>query len=54
MANSDPDHPGLVRIYKDKDTRPDDFENAFHCDATWRAGPAHGVGPPLRGDARAR
>jgi taurine dioxygenase len=42
VAGSDPDHPGLVRIYKDKDTRPDDFENAFHCDATWRQAPPFG------------
>jgi len=42
VAGSDPDHPGLVRIYKDRDNRPDDFENAFHCDATWRDAPPMG------------
>ena len=42
VAGSDPDHPGLVRIYKDRDNRPDDFENAFHCDATWREAPPMG------------
>ena len=42
VAGSDPDHPGLVRIYKDPDNRPDDFENAFHCDATWRKAPPMG------------
>ena len=42
VAGSDPEHPGLVQIYKDKDTRPDDFENAFHCDATWRQAPPFG------------
>jgi taurine dioxygenase len=56
VAGSDPDHPGLVRIYKDKDNRPDDFENAFHCDATWRQAPPMGSvlrcveGPQVGGD----
>ena len=56
VAGSDPDHPGLVRIYKDRDNRPDDFENAFHCDATWREVPPFGSvlrcveGPPVGGD----
>jgi taurine dioxygenase len=36
VAGSDPDHPGLVRIYKDLDSTPEHYENAFHCDATWR------------------
>ena len=56
VAGSDPDYPGLVRIYKDEDTRPDDFENAFHCDATWRQAPPFGSvlrcveGPEVGGD----
>jgi taurine dioxygenase len=41
VAGSDPDHPGLVRIYKDLDSPPEHYENAYHCDATWR------VAPPL-------
>ena len=36
VAGSDPDHPGLVCIYKDLDSPPDFYENAWHCDATWR------------------
>lgn len=42
VAGSDPDHPGLVRIYKDLDTPPEHYENAWHCDATWRAAPPMG------------
>ena len=39
---SDPDHPGLVRIYKDLDSPPEHYENAWHCDATWRPAPPMG------------
>ena len=39
---SDPDHPGLVRIYKDLDSPPEHYENAYHCDATWRDAPPMG------------
>lgn len=39
---SDPDHPGLVRIYKDLDSPAEHYENAFHCDATWRVNPPMG------------
>jgi taurine dioxygenase len=42
IAGSDPDHPGLVRIYKDLDSEPEHYENAFHCDATWRTAPPMG------------
>ncbi|MCE3284938.1 MAG: taurine dioxygenase [Steroidobacteraceae bacterium] len=42
VAGSDPDHPGLVRIYKDLDTPPEHYENAWHCDATWREAPPMG------------
>ena len=42
VAGSDPDHPGLVRIYKDLDSKPEHYENAFHCDATWREVPPFG------------
>jgi taurine dioxygenase len=36
VAGSDPDHPGLVRIYKSPDSPNDRYENAWHSDATWR------------------
>jgi taurine dioxygenase len=43
VAGSDPDHPGLVRIYKGPDTRDDQYENAYHCDTTWRECPQFGA-----------
>ncbi len=42
VAGSDPEHLGLVRIYKDLDSKPEHYENAFHCDATWRKAPPFG------------
>jgi taurine dioxygenase len=42
VAGSDPDHPGLVRIYKSLDSKKEHYENAFHCDATWRERPPFG------------
>src|SRR5262245_12723017 len=42
VAGSDPDHPGLVRIYKDLDSKKEHYENAYHCDGTWRETPAMG------------
>ena len=56
VAGSDPDHPGLVCIYKDLDSPPDFYENAWHCDATWRDCPPMGAvlryieGPAVGGD----
>ncbi|MFE3002750.1 TauD/TfdA dioxygenase family protein [Nocardia sp. NPDC059246] len=56
VAGSDPDHPGLVRIYKDLDSAPEHYENAYHCDATWRHHPPMGSvlrcveAPPVGGD----
>ena len=56
VAGSDPDHPGLVRIYKDLDSPAEQYENAFHCDATWREAPPMGSvlrcveGPAVGGD----
>ena len=53
---SDPDHPGLVRIYKDLDSPAEQYENAYHCDATWREAPPMGSvlrcveGPEVGGD----
>lgn len=37
---SDDDHPGLVRIYKDLDSPPERYENAFHSDGSWREEPS--------------
>jgi len=42
VVGSDPDHPGLVRIYKDLSSPPEHYENAYHCDATWRESPPFG------------
>ena len=42
VAGSDPDHPGLVRIYRGGKTKDDHYENAWHCDATWREKPPMG------------
>ncbi|MEU2632913.1 TauD/TfdA family dioxygenase, partial [Kitasatospora sp. NPDC007106] len=56
VAGSDPDHPGLVRIYKELDSAPEHYENALHTDGTWRETPAMGavlrcvVTPPVGGD----
>jgi len=56
VVGSDPDHPGLVRIYKGADTRHLQYENAWHCDATWRESPQLGAVlrcvecPPVGGD----
>lgn len=56
VAGSDPEHPGLVCIYKDLNSPPDYFENAWHCDATWRERPPMGAVlrclecPPVGGD----
>lgn len=56
VAGSDPDHPGLVRIYKSPDAPADRYENAWHTDATWRDKPPFGCvlrcieAPPVGGD----
>jgi taurine dioxygenase len=56
VVGSDPDHPGLVRIYKDLSSPPEHYENAWHCDATWRETPPMGCvlrcveGPEFGGD----
>ncbi len=56
VAGSDPDHPGLVRIYKNPDSPNDRYENAWHTDATWREKPPFGCVlrcvecPPVGGD----
>ena len=56
VAGSDPEYPGLVRIYKSPDAPPDRYENAWHTDATWREKPPFGCVlrcvecPPVGGD----
>jgi alpha-ketoglutarate-dependent taurine dioxygenase len=56
VAGSDPENPGLVRIYKSPDKPNDRYENAWHADATWREKPPMGCVlhcvecPPVGGD----
>src|SRR6185436_6361955 len=56
VAGSDPENPGLVRIYKSPDAPSDRYENAWHTDATWREKPPFGCVlrcvecPPVGGD----
>jgi len=56
VAGSDPEHPGLVRIYKSPEAPRDRYENAFHTDATWNEKPLFGCVlrcvecPPVGGD----
>lgn len=56
VAGSDPEHPGLVRIYKSPDAPNDRYENGWHSDATWREVPQMGAVlrcvecPPVGGD----
>jgi taurine dioxygenase len=56
VAGSDPDHPGLVRVYKSPEKPNDRYENAWHTDATWREKPPFGCVlrcvecPPVGGD----
>ena len=56
VAGSDPEHPGLVRIYKSPEAPIDRYENAWHTDATWREKPPLGCVlrcvecPPVGGD----
>ena len=56
VSGSDPDHPGLVRIYKSPEAPNDRYENSWHCDATWREKPPFGCVlrcvecPPVGGD----
>lgn len=56
VIGSDPDHPGLVQIYKDERSPPDYYENSWHSDASWRDEPPMGcvlrcvACPPVGGD----
>ena len=56
VAGSDPEYPGLVRIYKTPHQANDRYENAWHSDTTWREAPQFGAVlrcvecPPVGGD----
>jgi len=56
VAGSDPENPGLVRIYKSPEQPNDRYENSWHTDATWRDKPPFGCVlrcvecPPVGGD----
>lgn len=56
VAGSDPENPGLVRIYKTPESRKERYENSWHTDATWRERPPFGCVlrcvecPPVGGD----
>jgi taurine dioxygenase len=41
VVDSDPDHPGLVRIYRSEEKNP--YENNFHTDGLWRTTPPMGA-----------
>ena len=43
VVGSDPENPGLVLIHKGPDTRAEQYENAYHCDTTWRECPQFGA-----------
>jgi taurine dioxygenase len=56
VVGSDPENPGLVRIFKGPNSRNEQYENAWHCDTTWRECPQFGAvlrcteTPPVGGD----
>ncbi len=56
MVPSHPQAKGLVQIYKSTENPPDRYENAWHCDGTWREAPPMGCVlrciecPPVGGD----
>ena len=41
IAGSDPEHPGLVRIYRSEERNP--YENNWHVDGLWRENPSMGA-----------
>ncbi|WP_106854374.1 TauD/TfdA dioxygenase family protein [Caballeronia novacaledonica] len=41
VAGSDPEHPGLVRIYRSEAKNP--YENNYHTDGLWRPEPSMGA-----------
>jgi taurine dioxygenase len=56
VVSSDPDNPGLARIYRTPEQPNDRYENSWHSDATWREKPPFGAVlrcvecPPVGGD----
>jgi taurine dioxygenase len=56
VAGSDPEYPGLVRVYRTPEQPNDRYENAWHSDTTWREAPQFGAVlrcvecPPVGGD----
>ena len=56
VAGSDPEYPGLVRVYRSPEQPNDRYENAWHSDTTWREAPQFGAVlrcvecPPVGGD----
>ena len=40
VVGSDPEHPGLVQIYRND--KSDNYENSFHTDGQWREAPPMG------------
>lgn len=40
VAGSDPDHPGLVQIYRND--KRENYENTYHTDGQWRENPTMG------------
>jgi taurine dioxygenase len=43
VAGSDPEYPGLVRVYRTPEQPNDRYENAWHSDTTWRETPQFGA-----------
>ena len=41
IAGSDPEHPGLVQVYRSEQRNP--YENNWHVDGLWRPNPAMGA-----------
>ncbi|MDR2334817.1 MAG: TauD/TfdA family dioxygenase [Burkholderiaceae bacterium] len=56
VVGSDPEHPGLLQIYKTPESPPERYENSWHSDTTWREVPQFGAVlrcvecPPVGGD----
>jgi taurine dioxygenase len=54
VAGSDPEHPGLVQIYRSE--KRENYENTYHSDGQWRENPTMGCvlrcieGPAVGGD----
>ena len=56
VVGSDPDNPGLVRVYRSPESPAERYENSWHADGTWREAPSMGAVlrciecPPVGGD----